>query len=54
VTATGIVANIILEAVTSKNPKLRYLPGKDVEAWAANKKTMSDTEFLNMMKNMTR
>jgi hypothetical protein len=48
-----LVANVILEAVTSKNPNLRYIAGKDVEVWAANKKTMSDTEFLNIMKNMT-
>jgi hypothetical protein len=47
-----VVAKVILEAVTSKNPKLRYLAGKDVETWAANKKTMSDTEFYNMIKNV--
>jgi NAD(P)-dependent dehydrogenase (short-subunit alcohol dehydrogenase family) len=48
-----LVANVILEAVTSKEPNLRYLAGKDVETWAANKRTMSDTEFYNVMKNMT-
>jgi hypothetical protein len=37
-----VVSKVILEAVTSKNPNLRYLAGKDVETWAANKKTMSD------------
>ena len=47
-----VVAKVILEAVTSKNPNLRYLAGKDVEAWATNKKTMSDTEFYNMIKNV--
>jgi NAD(P)-dependent dehydrogenase (short-subunit alcohol dehydrogenase family) len=47
-----VVAKVILEAVTSKNPNLRYLAGKDVEAWAANKKTMSDTEFYHMIKNV--
>lgn len=47
-----VVAKVILEAVTSKNPNLRYLAGKDVETWAANKKTMSDTEFYNMIKNL--
>lgn len=47
-----VVAKVILEAVTSKNPNLRYLAGKDVETWAANKKTMSDTEFYNMIKNV--
>ena len=48
-----LVANVILEAITSKEPNLRYLAGKDVETWAANKRTMSDTEFYNVMKNMT-
>jgi NAD(P)-dependent dehydrogenase (short-subunit alcohol dehydrogenase family) len=47
-----VVAKVILEAVTSKNPNLRYLAGKDVEAWATNKKTMSHTEFYNMIKNV--
>ena len=47
-----VVAKVIVEAVTSKNPNLRYLAGKDVEAWAANKKTMSDTEFYHMIKNV--
>jgi hypothetical protein len=47
-----LVAKVVLEAVTSENPNLRYLAGKDVETWAAKKKTMSDTEFLNMMKNI--
>lgn len=49
-----IVSKAILEAVTSKSPNLRYLVGKDVETWAANKKTMGDTEFHNMMQNLTR
>jgi NAD(P)-dependent dehydrogenase (short-subunit alcohol dehydrogenase family) len=47
-----VVAKVILEAVTSKNPNLRYLAGEDVETWAANKKTMSDTEFYHMIKNV--
>jgi NAD(P)-dependent dehydrogenase (short-subunit alcohol dehydrogenase family) len=47
-----VVAKVIVKAVTSKNPNLRYLAGKDVETWAANKKTMSDTEFYNMIKNV--
>jgi hypothetical protein len=41
-----------LQAVTSKNPTLKHLAGKDVEIWAVDKKTMSDTEFHNMIKNM--
>ena len=50
--SVDVVAKVILEAVTNKNPNLRYLAGKDVETWAANKKTMSDTEFYNMIKNV--
>jgi NAD(P)-dependent dehydrogenase (short-subunit alcohol dehydrogenase family) len=47
-----LVAKVILEAVTSKEPNLRYLAGKDVEILAANKRTMSDTEFRNMIGKM--
>jgi NAD(P)-dependent dehydrogenase (short-subunit alcohol dehydrogenase family) len=53
-TSVDVVSKAILEAVKSKSPNLRYLVGKDVEAWAANKKTMGDTEFHNMMQNLTR
>jgi NAD(P)-dependent dehydrogenase (short-subunit alcohol dehydrogenase family) len=49
-----VVSKVILEAVTSKNPNLRYLAGKDVETWAANKKTMCDDEFYNTIKNLAR
>ena len=52
--SVDVVSKAILEAVKSKNPNLRYPVGKDVEAWAANKKTMGDTEFHNMMQNLTR
>jgi NAD(P)-dependent dehydrogenase (short-subunit alcohol dehydrogenase family) len=52
--SVDVVSKAILEAVTSKSPNLRYLVGKDVETWAANKKTMGDTEFYNMMQNLTR
>jgi NAD(P)-dependent dehydrogenase (short-subunit alcohol dehydrogenase family) len=48
-----VVSKAILEAVTSKSPNLRHLAGKDVETWAANKKTMSDTEFHDMIQNLT-
>jgi NAD(P)-dependent dehydrogenase (short-subunit alcohol dehydrogenase family) len=48
-----IVSKAILEAVTSKSPNLRYLAGKDVQIWAANKKTMSDAEFQNMLQGIT-
>jgi len=52
--SVDVVSKAILEAVTSKSPNLRYLVGKDVETWAANKKNMGDTEFHNMMQNLTR
>jgi NAD(P)-dependent dehydrogenase (short-subunit alcohol dehydrogenase family) len=51
--SVDVVSKAILEAVTSKSPNLRYLAGKDVKTWAASKKTMSDTEFHNMIQNLT-
>jgi NAD(P)-dependent dehydrogenase (short-subunit alcohol dehydrogenase family) len=45
-----LVANIVLEIVTNKNPNLRYLAGKDVEQWMEQKKHMTDREFFNMIK----
>jgi NAD(P)-dependent dehydrogenase (short-subunit alcohol dehydrogenase family) len=48
------VSSAILKAVTSRRPNLRYLVGKDVETWAANKKAMSDTEFHNTMQGLSR
>ena len=48
------VSSAILKAVTSTRPNLRYLVGKDVETWAANKKATSDTEFHNMMQGLSR
>jgi NAD(P)-dependent dehydrogenase (short-subunit alcohol dehydrogenase family) len=47
-----LVANIILEAATNPSPRLRYLAGKDVETWAANKKNMDELEYYNMMKSI--
>jgi NAD(P)-dependent dehydrogenase (short-subunit alcohol dehydrogenase family) len=52
--SAALVANVILDAATSKNPKLRYLVGRDVEEWAAEKKSMSDDEFYNMMKSIAK
>jgi NAD(P)-dependent dehydrogenase (short-subunit alcohol dehydrogenase family) len=46
----GLVAEVILNAVKSRNPDLRYLAGKDVEEWIESKKQMSDSEFYTMMK----
>jgi NAD(P)-dependent dehydrogenase (short-subunit alcohol dehydrogenase family) len=48
-----LVANVILDAATNPNPRLRYLVGKDVEVWAANKKSMNESEFFNMIKNIS-
>jgi NAD(P)-dependent dehydrogenase (short-subunit alcohol dehydrogenase family) len=47
-----LVANIILEAASNPNPRLRYLAGKDVESWVASKKNMDELEFFNMMKSL--
>jgi hypothetical protein len=47
-----LVANIILEVASNPNPRLRYLPGKYVESWAARKKNMDELEFFNMMKSL--
>jgi NAD(P)-dependent dehydrogenase (short-subunit alcohol dehydrogenase family) len=52
--SVDVVSKAILKAVTSERPNLRYLAGKDVETWAANKKTMSDTQFHDMMQGIGR
>jgi NAD(P)-dependent dehydrogenase (short-subunit alcohol dehydrogenase family) len=36
--STDVVAKVVLKAVTSENPTLRYLAGKDVETWIEEKK----------------
>ena len=48
-----LVANVILDAASNPNPRLRYLAGKDVETWAAGKKKMDELEFFNMIKGLT-
>ena len=45
-----VVAKVVLKAVISENPNLRYLAGKDVEKWMEAKRGMSDEEFHEMMK----
>lgn len=47
-----LVANITYDAITSHEPKLRYLAGKDVEQWIESKKKMSEEEFRNMIKQI--
>ncbi len=44
-----LVAKVVLNAVTSENPNLRYLVGKDVEEWVKSKNSMTDAEFHKMM-----
>ncbi|HEU4443756.1 MAG TPA: SDR family oxidoreductase [Nitrososphaeraceae archaeon] len=51
--SVDVVSKAILKAVTSERPDLRYLVGKDVETWAANKKTMSDSQFHDMMQGIS-
>jgi len=45
-----LVAKVVLNAVTNESPTLRYLAGKDVEAWLDSKRSISDEEFYKMMK----
>ena len=51
--SADLVANVILDAATNPSPRLRYLVGKDVEAWAASKKSMDESEFFNMIKKIS-
>ena len=44
------VAKVILAAVTSEDPQLRYTVGDDAAMILQAKRTMSDTEFRNLMK----
>jgi NAD(P)-dependent dehydrogenase (short-subunit alcohol dehydrogenase family) len=45
-----LVASVVAEAATAKEPNLRYLVGKDVQQMMAAKKSRSDEEFQKMMK----
>ena len=44
------VAKIILQAVTSERPKLRYAVGNDASSIIQTKTTMSDAEFRGLIK----
>ena len=44
------VAKVILQAVTSERPKLRYAVGNDASSLIQAKTTMSDTEFGGLIK----
>jgi NAD(P)-dependent dehydrogenase (short-subunit alcohol dehydrogenase family) len=48
-----LVADVVVEAATAKEPNLRYLAGKDVQQMVAAKKSMSDEEFHKMVKQGT-
>ena len=49
-----VVAKVVLKAVTSENPNLRYLAGRDIERVMEAKRNMSDEEFHKMMKQRWR
>lgn len=44
------VAKVVLQAVTSENPLLRYTVGNDADAIMQTKRTMTDTEFGSLIK----
>ncbi len=44
-----LVAKVVLTAINSPKPNLRYLVGKDVEEWVRSKNSMTDAEFHDMM-----
>ena len=44
------VAKVVLQAVTSESPKLRYTVGNDASSIIRAKTTMSDTEFGGLIK----
>ena len=48
-TSPDLVAKVVLNAVTSENPGLRYLAGNDAEQWLGKRNT-SDEEFIKLMK----
>ena len=47
--APELVAKVVLKAINTPNPNLRYLAGKDVEEWVKSKESMTDAEFHNLM-----
>jgi hypothetical protein len=49
-----VVTNVVLKAVTSENPSIRYLAGEDVQKLVEAKRGLSDEEFHNMMKESMR
>jgi NAD(P)-dependent dehydrogenase (short-subunit alcohol dehydrogenase family) len=49
-----LVASVVVEAATAKEPNLRYLAGKDVQQMVAAKKNMSDEELQKMIRQGVR
>ena len=49
-----LVASVVVEAATAKEPNLRYLAGKDVQQMVAAKKNMSDEEFQKIIRQGVR
>lgn len=45
-----LVAKVIFDAIATETPRLRYPAGKDIEGWLEAKRKMSDTEFIDMVK----
>jgi hypothetical protein len=45
-----LVAKVVLQAVLSKDPDLRYVAGKDIEGWLQARKGMAEPEFFGMIK----
>lgn len=49
--SAGDVADMVLEAVTSDNPKTRYLVGKDALKMMEKRKNTTDEEFAKLVMN---
>jgi len=52
--SADLVAKVVLSAFTNTNPNLRYLAGKDVKEWVRSENSMSDIEFHNMMRGLSK
>jgi NAD(P)-dependent dehydrogenase (short-subunit alcohol dehydrogenase family) len=50
--SADVVAKVVLKAVTSENPTLRYLAGNDAERWMKERRSMSHQDFYTMMKQL--
>jgi hypothetical protein len=45
-----LVAEVVMQAILSKDANIRYVAGKDVEGWLQARKGMSEGEFFGMIK----